>query len=109
MEVIRQRLDIDVMQLGFMSGCGTANAIFILVTYKRNNKKNFILCISRFRGSFQSSADVARWALRKLGVEEWLFKISMYRNAQSRGRASGTFSNDFLVQVVLHQDSVLSF
>ena len=39
MEVIRQQLDIDMMQFGFISECGTASAIFILVTYKRNGKK----------------------------------------------------------------------
>ena len=44
-------------------------------------------------------------ALRK----EWLVKIvqSMYSNARSRVRVSGSFSDDFLVQVGLHQGSVL--
>ena len=56
------------------------------------------------------SRDVLWWALRKLVVEEWLINIvqSMYSNAGSRVRVNGTFSNDFLVQVGLHQDSVLS-
>ena len=42
---------------------------------------------------------------RKLGRKEWLVKIAFYRNARSCVRVSGTFSDDFLVQVGLHQDS----
>ena len=48
--------------------------------------------------------------MRKLGVEEGLVKTikSMYRNVQSRVRVNETSKNDFLVQVVLHQGSVLN-
>lgn len=47
------------------------------------------------------------WALRRLGGEKWLVKIlqSMYRSDR---RANATFSNNFLVQVGLHQCQVLS-
>ena len=50
------------------------------------------------------------WALRKLDAEKWLFEIleSMDRNAGIYIRVNGTFSNGFLVQVGLHQDSVIS-
>ena len=50
------------------------------------------------------------WDLRKLGIKEWLAKISQskYRNAQGRVRANGTFSNNFLDKVGLHQGSVLN-
>ena len=33
----------------------------------------------------------------------------LYRNGGSRVRVNGTFSDDFLVQVGLHQGSLLSF
>ena len=49
--------------------------------------------------------DVVWWALRKLGVEEWLVKTvqSVYRNAESCVKVNSTVSDDFLVQaVVLH-------
>ena len=53
--------------------------------------------------------------LRKLLIEclemlEWSCNIiqSMYRNARSRAKVSVTFNNDFLIQVGLHQGSVLS-
>ena len=55
------------------------------------------------------SVDVVRWALRELDIEEVLVKIlqSMYRNPQSRVRVNGTFSDDFLVRVGLHEGSLL--
>lgn len=39
------------------------------------------------------------WALRKLGVEDWLVKIVQlkYRNNRSHERVGETFSDDFLV------------
>ena len=42
-------------------------------------------------------------------MEEWLVKIvqSIYRNARNRVIVNGTFSDDFLVQLGLHQSSVL--
>ena len=54
--------------------------------------------------------DVVCWALRKLGIEEWLIKIvqSRYRNARSRARISETFIDDFLVQIGLHHGPKLS-
>ena len=54
--------------------------------------------------------DVVWWALRKLGIEEWLVKViqSMYRSAQSCVRVSETFSDDYLAPVELHQGSASS-
>ena len=49
-------------------------------------------------------------ALTKLGIGEWLVKImqSKYSNAWSHIRVNGTFNDDFLAQVGLHQGLVLS-
>ena len=48
--------------------------------------------------------------MKSLGVEEWLVEIveSMCRNAQSRVRVNGAFSDDFLIHAGLHQSSMLS-
>ena len=56
------------------------------------------------------SRDVIWSVLRRLGVGEWLVKIvqSMYRKVRSFVRVHGTFSNNFLVQVGLHQGTMLS-
>ena len=53
---------------------------------------------------------VVWWAMRKLGVDEWLVKIvwSMYTNARSRVRVDDSLSEEFSVKVGVHQGSVLS-
>ena len=62
------------------------------------------------RASDRMHRNVVWWALMKLGKEEWLIKIVqlMYRNVPSPAQVKGTFSDDFLVQVVLNQAPVLS-
>ena len=49
------------------------------------------------------------WALRKLGVEEWIVRLvqGMYPNAQSRVCFGESFSQQFEVKVGVHQGSVL--
>ena len=50
------------------------------------------------------------WALRKLGVEEWIVRLvqGMYANARSRVRAGEGYSEEFEVKVGVNQGSVLS-
>jgi len=50
------------------------------------------------------------WALRKLGVEEWIVRLvqSMYANARSQVRVGDGYSEEFEVKVGVHQGSVLS-
>ena len=50
------------------------------------------------------------WALRKLGVEEWVVRLvqGMYANARSRVRVGEGYSEEFEVKVGVHQGSVLS-
>ena len=50
------------------------------------------------------------WALRKLGVDEWIVRLvqGMYANARSRVRVGEGFSKEFEVKVGIHQWSVLS-
>ena len=87
---------------------------FYLETVKEKylaKKKNLYFVFADLGKDFDRvPRDVVRWALKKLGVEEWFNKIvqSMYRNARSRVRTDGVFRDDFLVQVGLHQGSVLS-
>ena len=46
------------------------------------------------------------WALRKLGVEEWIVRLvqGMYANARSRVCVGEGFSKEFEVKVGVHQD-----
>jgi len=53
---------------------------------------------------------VIRWAMCKLGVEEWLVSAfkSMYTGAKTVARTIYGNSNGFEVKVVMHQDSAFS-
>ena len=50
------------------------------------------------------------WALRKLGVEEWIVRLvqGMYAYARSGVRVGKGFSKEFEVKVGVHQGSVFS-
>ena len=50
------------------------------------------------------------WALRKLGVDEWIVRLiqGIYSNARSRVRVGEGYSEEFEVTVDVHQGSVLS-
>ena len=50
------------------------------------------------------------WALRKLGVEEWIVRLvqGMYANARSLVRVGEGYSEEFEVKVGVHQGLVLS-
>ena len=54
--------------------------------------------------------EAIRWAMRKLGVEEWLLSavMSMYTGAKTVVRTVYGNSNGFEVKVGMHQGSALS-
>merc|ERR1712035_298602 len=54
--------------------------------------------------------EVVKWAMRKLGIEEWLVRVVMalYEGATTRVRVNGELSEEFPVNVGVHQGSVLS-
>ena len=54
--------------------------------------------------------DVLRWALRQLGVEEWLVQTVMviYEKTRTTVRTKQGSSEEFEVKVGVHQGSVLS-
>lgn len=114
-KLIRQHMDIDEMEVGFMPGCGIVNAISVLRQLTgeifRKKKENFYFTFVDLQKIFDQVAwDVVRWASRRLGAEKWLVKIIqlMYRNGQSYVRIKQTFNDDFLVQVGLNQGSVFN-
>ena len=60
--------------------------------------------------SCRMSREVVRWALRQLGVEEWLVQtvMTMYERARTVVRTKQGYSTEFEVKVGVHQGSVLS-
>ena len=97
------------MQFGFMPGNGTSDAIFIVrqVQEKHQARKkklyhNF-LDLEKLFDSVPS--EVVRWALRKLGVDEWLIRtvMTLYPEAFTVVKADSVLSESFDVKVGLHQ------
>ena len=102
------------MQFGFMPGRGTTDAIFLVKQLQEKylgKKKNLYFAFIELEKAFDRvPREVVWWAMRKLGVEEWLVRVvkSLYENARSQVRVNDTFSDEFEVKVRVHQGSVLS-
>ena len=111
---IRERVAIDDMQFGFMPGRGTTDAIFILrqvqEKYLAKNLPLYFAFIDLEKAFDRVPREVIWWAMRKLGLEEWIINIvkAMYNNATSKVRINGSYSDPFEVKVGVHQGSVLS-
>ena len=112
--LIRQVVSIDDSQFGFVPGRGTTDAIFVVrqlqEKYLAVNKRLYMAFVDLEKAFDRVPRKVIWWALRKLGVEEWIVRLvqGMYANAGSRVRVGEGFSKEFEVKVGVHQDSVLS-
>ena len=112
--LIRQRVEIDEMQCGFMSGRGTTDAIFIVRQLQEKhlaaNKPLYMAFVDLEKAFDRVPRDVIWWAMRKLGIDEWLVHLvqSMYKDVRSRVRVGDGYSEEFGVGVGVHQGSVLS-
>ena len=112
--LIRQRVEIDEMQCGFMSGRGTTDAFFIVRQLQEKhlaaNKPLYMVFIDLEKAFNRVPRDVIWWAMRKLGIDEWLVRLvqSMYKDVRSRVRVGDWYSGEFGVGVGVHQGSVLS-
>ena len=85
--LIRQRFEIDEMQCGFMLGCGTTDAIFIVRQLQEKhliaNKPNYMAFVYLEKKSYDCVHQNFIWlAMPTLGTEEW----SMYKDVRSRVR-----------------------
>ena len=107
-------MSIDNMQFGFMPGKGTTYVIFIMRQVQEKHqakKKKLYYAFVDLEKEFDSiPRKVVRWALRKLGVDEWLIRIVMalYTEACTIIRTDAGLIESFEVKVGLHQWSVLS-
>ena len=112
--LIRQRVEIDEMQRGFMSGRCTTDAIFIVRQLQEKhlaaNKPLYMAFVDLEKAFDRVPRDVIWWAMRKLGIDEWLVRLvqSMYKDVRSRVRVGDGYSEEFGVGVGVHQGSVLN-
>ena len=113
-KIIRQRILIDNMQFGFMPGRGTTDAIFILRQLQEKhlakNKNLYFAFVDLEKAFDRVPRKVIWWAMRKLGIEEWIVKFvqAMYTNTKSKVRVNDSYTDEFDVKVGVHQGSVLS-
>ena len=113
-EMIRAMIDIDEMQFAFVPGRGTTDAIFItrqlqekFLARKDPNDKNHILyyVFVDLEKAFDCvSHKVLWWAMRSLGIDEWVVLAvqAMYSNARSRVRVGSSYSEEFEPGVGVH-------
>ena len=96
--LIRQLVSIDDSQFGFLPGRGTTDAIFVVrqlqEKYLAANKRLYMAFVDLEKAFDRVPWKVIWWALRKLGVEEWIVRLvqGMYANARSRVRVGEGYS-----------------
>ena len=78
--------------------------------YLAANKRLYMAFVDLEKAFDRVPRKVIWWALRKLGVEEWIVRLvqGMYANARSHVPVSEGYSEEFEVKVGVHQGSVLS-
>ena len=111
---IRCQVSIDNMQFGFMPGKRTTDAIFIMrqvqEKHQAKKKKMYYAFVDLEKTFDRVPREVVRWALRKLGMDEWLIctVMSLYTEDCTVVRTDAGLSKSFEVKVGLHQGSVQS-
>ena len=107
-------INIDEMQFAFVPGRGTTDAIFIVrqlqekyLPMKDLSGKNLTLYyafVDLEKAFDRVPRKVLWWAMRTVGIEEWVVRLvqGMYRNARSRVRVGGSYSEEFDVTVGVH-------
>ena len=107
-------MSIDNIQFGFMPGKGTTDAIFTMrqvqEKHQAKKKKLYYAFVDLEKAFDRVPREEVRWALRKLGVDEYLSHTGMalYTEACTVVRTDAGPSESFEVKVGLHQGSVLS-
>ena len=111
---VRTTVKIDDMQFGFMPGRGTTDAIFIVRQLQEKflaKKQDLWMAFVDLEKAFDRvPREVVWWALRTLGVDEWLVTVikAMYADTSTMVKLNGKVSGGFGVKVGVHQGSVLS-
>jgi len=101
------------MQFGFMKGKGSTDAIFTVRQMQENfrvkGKKPYFGFVDLEKAFDRVLREVIRWAMRKLGVEEWLVSavMSMYTGAKTVVRTVYGNSSGSELKDGMHQGSAL--
>ena len=107
--LIRQVVSIDDSQIGFVPGRGTTDAIFIVrqlqEKYLAANKRLYMALVDLEKAFDRVPQKVILWALRKLGVDEWI--VRLVQGMYSSVRVGEGYSGEFEVKVGVHQYEAL--
>ena len=112
--LIRQVVSIDDSQFGFVPGRRITDAIFVVSQlqekYLAANKRLYMAFVYIEKAFDRVPQKVIWWALRKLGLDEWIVRLvqGICSNARSRVHVGEGYSEEFEVKVGVHQGSVLS-
>ena len=96
--IILDVVNVDDMQFGFMPGCGTTDAIFILrqieEKYIGKNCNLYFAFVDLEKVFGRVLRKVLWWALRKVGIPEWILSVVqiMYQNARNRVRINNLYT-----------------
>ena len=105
---------IDDMQFGFMLGKGTIDAVFILRRIQEEflaKQKKLYMCFVDLEKAFDRvPRKVVEWAMRKKGIPEALVTavMSLYKGVRTKVKVGAHLSEEFEVNIGVHQGQVLS-
>ena len=111
---LREVVDIDKMQYGFMPGRGTVDAVFVLrrltEKFRAKNKKLFLVFLDLENAFDRVPREVIQFALSQKGAPKYLVNgvMSLYEVCKTAVLVDGELSSSFSVKVGVHQGSALS-
>ena len=104
---LREVVDIDKMQYGFMQGKGAVDAVFLLTRlsgkFRAKNRKLFLIFVDLENAFDRVPMEVIRFALRCKGVPEYFIKV-----VKLLPQLMGELSSSFSVKLGVNQGSALS-
>ena len=90
---VRKIVKIDNMQFGFMAGRSTTDATSIFISrqlqkYLAKNKELWMVFVDLEKAFDRVPREVVWWALRYLGVDEWIVAVirAMYEDVTTKVR-----------------------
>ena len=105
---IREMVDVDAVQSGFLPVKGTADVIFIAhqveERYLEKKKKLSFAFLDLEKAFDQVPREVVKWAMKKLGVDECLIRsvMAMYSDNNNVINLNNIAGNKFDVNVGVH-------
>jgi len=107
---VRKIVKTDKMHFGFMAGYTIFIVRQLQEKYLAMNKDQWMAFVDLEKAFDRVPREVVWWALRELGVDEWIVSVikDMHEDAITAVNINGSVSRGFCVNVDVHQGSVRS-